>query len=202
MIPRRFYHVLQDRVDHYPAVALLGPRQVGKTTLALELAEQRSSLYLDLESESDRSKLSEPELYLAEHEDKLVILDEVHRLPGLFQSLRGLIDRGRRAGRRTGRFLLLGSASIDLLQQSGETLAGRIAYLELPPLMVGEVAADLHDILWVRGGFPDSVLAPDDMASWRWRRNFIRTYLERDIPQLGPRIPAETLSVSWTRGRT
>src|SRR5690606_32965136 len=122
-----------------PAVALIGPRQVGKTTLALEIAEARPSIYLDLESDADRAKLAEPELYLSEHEDKLVILDEVHRLPNLFQILRGLIDSGRRKGRRAGRFLLLGSASIDLLRQSGESLAGRISYLEMHPLDALEV---------------------------------------------------------------
>ena len=122
MIPRRLQEMLRSRLAEYPAVALLGPRQVGKTTLALEIAETLDATYLDLESQVDRVKLAEPELYLADHEDRLVILDEVHRLPDLFQSLRGLIDRGRRKGRRAGRFLLLGSASMDLLKQSGETV--------------------------------------------------------------------------------
>src|SRR5215470_16289040 len=198
MIQRRLQSILAQRLNEYPAVALLGPRQVGKTTLALALAETRPSLYLDLESAADRAKLADPELYLADHEDKLVILDEVHRLPNLFQPLRGLIDRGRRQGKRTGRFLLLGSASIDLLQQSGETLAGRIAYIELAPFDATEIAREQVNSLWVRGGFPDSLLAPDDAASLRWRQDFIRTYLERDIPQLGPRVPAETLRRFWT----
>ncbi|TIU26442.1 MAG: ATP-binding protein, partial [Mesorhizobium sp.] len=198
MIDRRITTQLSELLDSMPAVALLGPRQVGKTTLALTIAEQRPSIYLDLESDADRAKLDEPELYLAEHEDKLVILDEVHRLPNLFQNLRGLIDRGRRRGRKTGCFLLLGSASIDLLKQSGETLAGRIAYLEMHPIDGLEVGvADLSK-LWVRGGFPDSFLAPSDRVSQRWRLDFIRTYLERDIPLLGPRIPAETLRRFWT----
>ncbi len=179
-------------------MALLGSRQVGKTTLALNIAETYPSIYLDLESAADRGRLSDPELYLADHENELVILDEVHRLPGLFQNLRGLIDQGRRRGRRAGRFLLLGSASIDLMRQSGETLAGRIAYLELTPFGVLEVGADPGDLLWVRGGFPDSFLAADESVSMRWRQNFIRTYLERDVPQLGPRIPAETLRRFWT----
>ncbi|RWB51053.1 ATP-binding protein [Mesorhizobium sp.] len=198
MIERRIAIQLSELLDSMPAVALLGPRQVGKTTLSLTVAEQRPSIYLDLESDADRAKLDEPELYLAEHEDKLVILDEVHRLPNLFQNLRGLIDRGRRRGRKTGRFLLLGSASIDLLKQSGETLAGRIAYLEMHPIDGLEVGvADLSK-LWVRGGFPDSFLATSDRVSQRWRLDFIRTYLERDIPLLGPRIPAETLRRFWT----
>ncbi len=181
-----------------PAVALLGPRQAGKTTLAHEVAGTRPTVYLDLESEADRAKLSEPELYLAQHADKLVILDEIQRTPQLFQSLRGLVDKGRRSGRGTGRFHVLGSASIDLLRQSSESLAGRIRYLELRPLDAGEVGPERLDALWLRGGFPESLLAAADAASLRWRTDFIRTYLERDIPQLGPRIPAETLRRLWT----
>lgn len=197
MITRRLLPTLEYALDSNASVALLGPRQVGKTTLALEVGDRRPSVYLDLESDADRAKLAEPELYLSSHADTLVILDEVHRLPNLFQNLRGLIDRGRREGRRTGQFLLLGSASMDLLRQSGESLAGRIAYRELGPINVLE-APDLREVLWVRGGFPDSLLAPDDTASLRWRTNFIRTYLERDIPQFGPRIAAETLRRFWT----
>lgn len=198
MIKRRIQSDLQDLLGSSPAVALIGPRQVGKTTLALEISETRPSIYLDLESDADRAKLGEPELYLSQHTDKLVILDEVHRLPNLFQNLRGLIDRGRRSGRKAGQFLLLGSASIDLLRQSGETLAGRIAYLEMHPIDGLEVPTKDISRLWVRGGFPDSFLAEGDHISQRWRQDFIRTYLERDIPQLGPRIPAETLRRFWT----
>jgi len=198
MIGRRIALNLTERLDETPAVALLGPRQVGKTTLARTIGEQRPSLYLDLESDADRARLTEPELYLAQHEDKLVILDEVHRLPGLFQILRGLIDEGRRKGLRTGRFLLLGSASLDLLRQSGESLAGRISYLEMGPVDGSEVPAAEIPKLWNRGGFPDSLLAADDRRSQRWRQDFIRTYLERDVPMLGPRIAAETLRRFWT----
>jgi len=198
MIERRVKSELIARLDESPAVALLGPRQVGKTTLAHEMADERPSIYLDLESDRDRAKLTDPELYLENHEDKLVILDEVHRLPDLFQLLRGLIDRGRRKGLRTGRFLLLGSASMELLAQSGESLAGRIAYLEMRPLDVLEVGESNTELLWIRGGFPDSYLAASDAASRRWRQDFIRTYLERDIPMLGPRIPAETLRRFFT----
>jgi predicted AAA+ superfamily ATPase len=180
---------------------LLGPRQVGKTTLALAIAEQQpGALYLDLEAREDREKLSDPVLFLRAYGDRLVILDEIHRVPELFQALRGLIDQGRRHGRRYGRFLVLGSASIDLLRQSGESLAGRIAYVEIGPLDVLEVGQGEAErqALWLRGGFPDSFLARSDGESLLLREDFIRTYLERDVPQFGPRIPAETLERLWT----
>ena len=200
MRKRRLLPVLEQRLSEVPAVALLGPRQAGKTTLALAIGEKRDALYLDLESEQDRAKLAEPELYLADRLDRLVILDEIHRTPGLFPVLRGLIDRARRGGRRSGLYLLLGSASLDLLRQSGETLAGRVSYLELHPFDVLEVgaAAPDRDRLWRRGGFPESFLAPSDTHSLRWRQDFIRSYLERDIPQFGPRIAAERLRRFWT----
>ncbi|BDT70206.1 hypothetical protein os1_43990 [Comamonadaceae bacterium OS-1] len=198
MFQRHLLPFLAEEILHSPAVALLGPRQVGKTTLALEAAQTIPSIYLDLESERDRAKLTQPELYLADHLDKLVILDEVHRAPGLFPVLRGLIDQARRNGKRAGQYLLLGSASLDLLQQSGETLAGRIAYLELSPLVALETGAESIDMLWLRGGFPESMAANGSARSLRWRHNFIRTYLERDIPQFGPRIAAETLRRFWT----
>ena len=197
MIKRTLAAELEDTLRHTPAVALLGPRQVGKTTLALEIGKQFNALYLDLESEQDRAKLAQPALYLADHQDKLVIIDEVHRAPGLFPELRGLIDRARRAGHRAGQYLLLGSASLDLLKQSGESLAGRIAYLELASFSVLETPDRPIDDLWLRGGFPDSLLATNTVRSLRWRQDFIRTYLERDIPQFGPRIAAETLRRFW-----
>ena len=198
MIPRHKLQLVRARLDQFPAVALLGPRQVGKTTLAEHIAEERPSVYLDLEYPADREKLTDVALYLSGHEDKLVILDEVQRMPELFQTLRSLIDKGRRRNIRAGRFLLLGSASVDLLKQSGESLAGRIAYVELEQFSVLEVNDDGREKLWIRGGFPDSFLAESDRASVVWRENFIRTYLERDIPQLGPRVPAETLRRFWT----
>lgn len=198
MLERAIATKVSESLDSIPAVVLLGPRQVGKTTLALKIAAERPSIYLDLESERDRAKLESSELYLEAHEHELVVLDEVHRVPRLFENLRGLIDRGRRKGLRTGRFLLLGSASLDLLRQSGETLAGRVAYLEMTPVDASEVPAADSERLWLRGGFPESLLATSDRASIRWRLDFIRSYLERDVPMLGPRIPAERLRRLWT----
>jgi uncharacterized protein len=186
------------RLEHMPAVALIGPRQVGKTTLALEVAQERPSVYLDLEEEEDRSRIAAPRSYFEDHTDELVILDEIHRAPEIFKTLRGVIDSGRREGKGTARFLLLGSAALELLAQSGETLAGRISFIELAPFDLTEVGAEQIDRLWVRGGFPESFLAQGAQESMRWRKDFIRTYLERDIPELGPRIPAETLRRLWT----
>lgn len=197
MIGRRIASKVSGLLKQAPAVVLTGPRQVGKTTLALAVAEGHAATYLDLESEADRARLAEPELYFADHTNELVILDEIHRAPGIFEVLRGVIDQGKREGKGTGRFLLLGSAAIELLAQSGETLAGRVAFVELSPFDVTEVGAERLDELWARGGFPESFLARGEEASLRWRRDFIRTYLERDIPQLGPRIPAETLRRLW-----
>lgn len=198
MIVRRRQKDLEKLLDRAPAVILLGPRQAGKTTLALAVAQQRKAVYFDLESDRDRARLTDIEDTLGRLAGRLVVLDEVQRLPALFQPLRGLIDEGRRQGNRSGQFLLLGSASLDLLRQSGETLAGRVALLELGPLDLLEVGQERRDELWLRGGFPDSLLAADDAESLRWRRDFIRTYLERDVPQFGPRIPAETLRRFWT----
>lgn len=198
MIERALTTEIRAALDVRPAVALLGPRQSGKTTLALAIAAERNGLYLDLESPTDRAKLTEPESYLSAHAGRLVVLDEIHRLPGLLPVLRGLIDAARRASRREGLYLLLGSASIELLRQSGESLAGRIRYLEVGPLRVSEVPAAMMEPLWVRGGFPDSYLARGDSAGMEWREDLIRTYLERDSAQFGPRIPAETLRRFWT----
>lgn len=203
MLPRTALAHLRSALAGFPVVALLGPRQVGKTTLALAHAESLGPdgvRYLDLESPADRARLTDPEAYLEAQQGRLVVLDEIHRAPELFRVLRGLVDRRRRAGVRTGQFLVLGSASLELLRQSSESLAGRIAFVELTPLRVDEAGRDVRALarLWLRGGFPDSLLAAGDAASLRWRQVFIRTYLERDIPQLGPRVPAETLRRFWT----
>lgn len=198
MIERALAPAVTQALAEMPALCLLGPRQVGKTTLALAVAESTSAVYLDLESERDRAKLTEAELYLEGHLDRLVILDGVHRAPGILSPLRGLIDRARRRGAGHGRYLLLGSASPDLLRQSAESLAGRVRYLELAPFSVRETTGHSAEELWLRGGFPPSLLATTDPRSLRWRRDFIRSYLERDIPQLGPRIAAETLRRFWT----
>ena len=197
MIRREKILEIRELMEDFPAVAILGARQVGKTTLAREMGQDRESVYLDLESIQDRAKLAGPMHYLRRHGDKLVILDEIHLVPELFQPLRGLIDENRRAGKPNGQYLVLGSASTELLRQSGESLAGRIAYAELYPFNLRETGAQTMQALWLRGGFPDSFLAKTDRRSGTWRRQFIRTYLERDIPQFGPRIPAETLRRFW-----
>jgi predicted AAA+ superfamily ATPase len=201
MFDRELQKIIVESLSQNPAVAILGPRQIGKTTLALEIAKDRPSIYLDLENPEDLQKLNDPAHYLGLHADKLVILDEIQRYPDLFKSLRGIIDQRRRERRGNGRFLILGSASNDLLKQSAESLAGRIHYSELSGLNPFEIETPFGEPLqklWSRGGFPDSYTALSDNASYLWRQNFIRTYLERDIPQLGPRIPAATLMRFWT----
>jgi predicted AAA+ superfamily ATPase len=200
LVQRVATHQVEDALRRQAAVALIGPRQVGKTTLALQIGEARDALYLDLEDPDDRNRLANPVLFLENVEDRLVILDEIHRMPELFQQLRGVIDKGRRKGRGKGRFLILGSASIDLLRQSGESLAGRIAYVDLGPFSPLEIddSRQAREKLWLRGGFPDSYLAKDDSDSLALRKDFIRTYLERDVPMFGPRIPATTLERLWT----
>lgn len=187
-------------MKRFPAVGILGPRQVGKTTLALQVAKTLSPqpIYLDLELASDATKLSEAQLYFEAHHEKTIILDEVHRVPEIFTTLRGVIDQRRQAGQKAGQFLVLGSASLDLLQQSSESLAGRIAYVSLPGLKPTEIGAKDLNTLWLRGGFPDSYLAKSDLESFEWRQSLIKTYLERDVPQFGVRIPASALRNLWT----
>lgn len=204
MIERRLFFLLKKRLSEVPAVVLLGPRQVGKTTLANQAGEDLGALYLDLESVRNTAKLSEPESYLEDHLDRLLIFDEIHRMPGLFPVIREMIDRARARGKRQGLYLFLGSASLDLLRQSGESLAGRVTYMELSPLSALEVSgsgtqsSSTIDSLWLRGGFPESFLSGSDEQSFRWREDLIRTYLERDIPQFGFRVSPLALRRLWT----
>ena len=202
MISRQFEAIVRQKLLQTPAVVLLGPRQVGKTTLARTLAKDwpGGAVYLDLERPFDRLRLEDADTYLRAQQGKLVILDEIHRAPGVFEILRGIIDDNRQAGQRSGQFLLLGSAALDLMRQSSETLAGRVAYLDIAPINLLEATAtDIADsTLWLRGGFPDSLLAPDDTQSLDWRRDFIRSYLERDVPMFAPRLPFDAIGRLWT----
>ena len=202
MITRQAEAIVRQKLRQNPAVVLLGPRQVGKTTLARAIASDwpGGAVYLDLERPADRLRLEDADSYLRAQQGKLVIMDEIHRAPGVFEILRGIIDDNRQAGLRSGQFLLLGSAALDLMRQSSETLAGRVAYLDIAPLTIGEttLAGIPHNDLWLRGGFPDSLLASTDTQSLDWRRDFIRSYLERDVPMFAPRLPAETIGRLWT----
>lgn len=200
MLDRRLSSALVEALQRSPAVGLIGPRQVGKTTLAHAMAEGHipPPVFLDLERPADRARLADPEAALAAFADRLVVLDEIQRAPELFTVLRVLIDERRRSGRRHGHFLVLGSASVELLQQSSETLAGRIEYLELGGFDLLEVGSTSTDRLWLRGGFPESFLAPGDAASLIWRQQFVTTYLEREISAFAPRLPRESLRRFWT----
>ena len=192
---------LRSALSRAPAVALLGARQVGKTTLAKQLASTMpGSVYLDLEKKSDWRKLEDPGVYLRAQTGHLTIIDEIHRMPTLFSELRSIIDERRETGERYGQFLLLGSASLDLVQNSSETLAGRMAYLELPPIGLTEAALAGRSVeqLWLRGGFPDSLIASRDADSFYWRQDFIRSYLERDIPLFAPKLPRALIGRLWT----
>lgn len=201
-IPRQLAASLEARLAGNAAVALLGPRQVGKTTLARDLADAWPSgaTYLDLERPADRRRLDDADSYLRSQAPRLVVLDEVHRAPGLFEILRGVIDDNRRAGFEHGQFLLLGSASLDVIQMSSESLAGRVAHLDLGGITVDEAAeAGLdEDTVWLRGGFPISLTSRTDADSAQWRADLVRSYLERDVPMFASRIPAETLRRLWT----
>lgn len=200
MLDRIIEHKIREALERSPSVVLTGPRQIGKTTLAISISKTIPSVYLDLEDRLDLEKVRDIAAFHSENKDKLIILDEVQRLPEIFAQLRGLIDKQRRKGNKTGLFLFLGSASLELLQQSTESLAGRISYIELYPINIFEFKKEKQDNmnrLWLRGGFPESLLADTDHNSLAWRRDFVKTYLERDIPQLGPRIPAETLERFW-----
>lgn len=206
MIHRRVQEAVEQRLRSTSSVVLLGPRQVGKTTLARAIADERGvgAIYLDLESSADLRRLSDPEQFLGAQHGKLMVIDEIHRAPGLFPILRGLIDARRRAGDRFGHFLLLGSASLDLMRQSSESLAGRTSYIELAGIDAGELsrrddqsATLAVETLWVRGGFPESLLAANDRTSLAWRRDLARAYLEREVPMFAPRLPAATIERCW-----
>lgn len=200
-VARRVRHLVEDRLRHMPGVVLLGPRQVGKTTLARQIAARRKAkaIYLDLERPADQRRLTDADAFLRA-QTGLVVIDEIHRAPALFHILRGIIDDRRATGDPAGHFLLLGSAALDLMQQAAETLAGRVDYVELAPFDVTELPAPVRDLdrLWVRGGFPESLLAGSEVASLRWRHAFIRSYLERDVPLFAPRLPAETIGRLWS----
>ncbi|MEA3348627.1 MAG: ATP-binding protein, partial [Pseudomonadota bacterium] len=195
-IPRIIQAELQECLSQFPCTAILGPRQCGKTSLALFITAKHESIYLDLERPADVRRLQEPELFFSEHRSKLICLDEIQRVPELFPVMRSWIDRNRES-----RFLILGSASRDLIRQGSETLAGRIAYLELTPFRLREVhnhgETSMKNV-WLKGGFPDSLLTPSDKASFRWRENFVQTFLERDIPALGINLPPHTLERLWS----
>ena len=203
MIPRNIETTVRERLTSVvPAVVLLGPRQVGKTTLARKIAADwpGGAVYLDMERPADQRRLDDADAYLRAQNGKLVVIDEIQRVPNLFEVLRGIIDDRRAAGERFGHFLLLGSAALELMRQSSETLAGRVAYLEIGPvgiLEAGDAGLDVQ-ALWVRGGFPESLLAQGDSASLDWRRDFIRSYLERDVPMFAPRMPVQALGRLWT----
>lgn len=198
MIERWITGRIFDRISHAPVVALLGARQVGKTTLARKIAEDTGAAYLDLENHQDLAKLTDPYDYLSVHHGKLVILDEIHRIPEIFGVLRGVVDKGRQEGRASGQFLILGSASMELLHKSAQSLAGRIHHLKMSGINALEVAEHGTRELWLRGGFPPSFFAADDARSSIERSSLIDTYLERDIPQLGLSFPASQLRRLWT----
>ncbi|MEZ4773378.1 MAG: ATP-binding protein [Bacteroidia bacterium] len=191
VISRHISIALRQRLLDFPVVAITGPRQAGKTTLARTLMAEmgKPSVYLDLELPSDLNKLTNAELFLQEHEDKLVVIDEVQRKPELFPLLRALVDQRR----VPGRFLILGSASPELLRQSSETLAGRISYLELHPFNIRELPQPDFRTHWLRGGFPPALLASSDKSAFQWLEDFSITFIERDLPQFGLNAPSQTL---------
>ncbi|MEM8568844.1 MAG: ATP-binding protein [Bacteroidota bacterium] len=196
MLNRKTLDKVIQKLQSISCVGLIGPRQVGKTTLAIEISEILPSIYLDLENPLDEAKLEDAVSFFQSNAAKLIILDEIQRKPEIFPILRGIIDKNRRDGRKNGQFLVLGSASVDLLRQSSESLAGRIHYIEMPAIL----ASEYEDIntLWFRGGFPDSLLTADDAKSLDWRQGFISTYLERDVPFFAPRVPSTSVRRLWT----
>ena len=191
---RLLTETIMEYLLNFPVVAILGPRQCGKSTLAKEITSSMPSVFLDMEDDSDLQKITEPKLFFEANKNKLVCIDEIQLKPDLFPALRGIVDKNK----KNGQILISGSASRDLIKQSSESLAGRIAYLELTPFLESEIKDISIDELWLKGGFPRSILASNNKFSYIWRKNFIQTYLERDIPQLGFNIPAQTLKRLWT----
>jgi uncharacterized protein len=201
VITRRPRPYIENRLGHMPGVVLLGPRQVGKTTRTIASRQAKTSaLSLDLERPADQGRLQDADAFLRAQAGKLVVIDAIHRAPTLFEVLRGIIDERRAAGMRSGHFLLLESAAIELMRPASGSLAGRVAYVNIEPIDALELPHQVGDTnrLWVRGGFPESVLASNDSACLDWRRDFIRSYLERDVPMFAPRMPAETIGRLWT----
>lgn len=199
-IPRNIQAQINEYLIDFPVVAILGPRQCGKSTLAHTIVQKnKNSVYLDLERPSDLRKLQDAELFFNMHKNNLICLDEIQRTPEIFPVMRSIVDEHK----KKGHFLILGSASRDLIKQSSESLAGRIAYMELTPFVSTELFSSNKQAsaglmkLWLRGGFPESFLARNNTVSTQWRENFIRTFLERDIPQLGFQIPAEAMQRLW-----
>jgi len=194
IIERNITDTIIDRLNTNPAVALLGARQVGKSTIAGMIIEHfPGAIYLDLERPADLNKLTDPEAFFHQFKDHLICLDEIQRTPEIFSVLRGVIDRNK----RNTQFLILGSAARDLIKQSSESLAGRISYIELTPFTQPEISFVTPNEHWLRGGYPRSLLAEKNETSIQWREDYTRTFLERDIPQLGFRIPANTLGRFW-----
>jgi len=194
LIKRNIVNTVLQRLETNPIVALLGARQVGKSTIAeMVLADFPRAIYLDLERPADLNKLTDPEAFFAQFKNRLICLDEIQRTPDIFPILRGIVDRNQ----KNAQFLILGSASRDLIKQSSESLAGRISYMEITPFTRLEVPAIDTPTHWLRGGYPRSLLAADNESSIQWREDYIRTFLERDIPQLGFSIPAGSLGRFW-----
>lgn len=196
-IKRKIFNKIKDSLNFFPVVSIIGPRQVGKTTLAKIIRGNidKSSIYLDLELQSDLNKLQDAELFFSHHKDKLVVIDEVQNKKELFPVLRALVDQTR----EPGQFLLLGSASPDLLRDSSESLAGRIAYHQLFPFDLTEIPAGISQIeIWIKGGFPDALLAPNEGLRRRWMENFVHTYLNRDLLQLGLNASPTVIRNLWT----
>nr|WP_321353628.1 ATP-binding protein [uncultured Draconibacterium sp.] len=194
---RKLFKEVQNSLTYFPIVAIIGPRQVGKTTLIKQLITntKEECIYLDLERASDLNKLTDAELFFSQNREKLIIIDEIQLKEDLYPLLRSLVDETR----KPGQFILLGSASPDLIRNSSETLAGRIAYLRLFPFALEELPSNISQTnLWINGGFPDALLAPTPDLTWQWTENFIHTYLNRDLLQLGLNAPSRTIRNLWS----